>query len=276
LKSEVGDHVSPASDFFIKYFSLKIGISLSGGGARGVAHIGALKALLEAGIEPEVISGASAGSVVGALYAAGYTPDEMLEFVDESKFYKLVTFGLPLKGLTKLTYLQARLEEVININDFSALKKPLFVAITNLLNGELEIRSSGELIDVIVASCSIPLVFQPVEIDNSLYVDGGLMSNMPVEALLPEVDFIIGINLMPRDLVGKKEVSNMVGIAQRCFDLSIISNTELNAEQCNWLIEPEGIGEKGVFQFTHYKKSCERGYEYLKNQIDGVTTARGR
>lgn len=256
--------------------SLKIGISLSGGGARGVAHIGALKALLEAGIVPEVISGASAGSVVGVLYAAGYSPDEMLAFVDESKFYKLVTFGLPTAGFTKLTYLRERLEEAITIDDFSNLKLPLHVAITNLLNGELEIRSSGQLIDVIVASCSIPLVFQPIEIDDSLYVDGGLMSNMPVEALLPEADFIIGINLMPRDLIKKKDVSNMVGIAQRCFDLSIVNNTELNADQCNWLIEPEGIGDIGVFQFTRYKKIFEIGYETVKKQIDGINAALGR
>ncbi len=252
---------------------MKIGISLSGGGARGVGHIGVLKALLEADIKPQFVSGTSAGSVVGVLYAAGYSPEEMLQFVDESKFYRLMKFGLPNAGFTKLTYLRERLEEALPIDDFSSLKLPLFVAITNLLTGSLEMRTSGTLFDVIVASSSIPLVFQPVEIDNAFYVDGGLLCNMPVEVLLPEVDFVIGVNLIPRAHVNKKKVNNLIGVAQRCFDLSIIGNTHSHASQCHWLIEPEGIDDIGIFQFARYKKIYEIGYESAKKQIEEIKIA---
>lgn len=252
---------------------MKIGISLSGGGARGVAHIGVLKALLEAKIEPQVVSGTSAGSVIGLLYAAGFTPEQMLDFVDKSKFYKLLTFGLPSGGLTKLTYLRARLEEVLEIDDFKSLNIPLYIAITNLLNGQLEIRSSGKLIDVIVASSSIPLVFQPVKIGDALYVDGGLMCNMPVDVLLPEVDFVIGVNLMPRTDVGIKKVSSVWSVAQRCFDLSILGNTNSQADLCDWLIEPDGIGDIGIFQFAKYNEIFEIGYQAAKKQIEGLKEA---
>ncbi len=252
---------------------MKIGISLSGGGTRGVAHIGVLKALLEEGIVPQVVAGTSAGSIIGALYANGFTPEQMLDFVEKSKLYKMMTFGLPNGGLTKLSYLKSRLEEVFEVDDFSTLNIPLYIAITNLINGQLEIRSSGTLIDVVVASSSIPLVFQPVKIGSDLYVDGGLMCNMPVDVLLPEVDFVIGVNLMPRTDVNIKKVSSVWSIAQRCFDLSILGNTNSQAGLCDWLIEPEGIGNISIFQFTKYNEIFDLGYQTAKKQIEGLKAA---
>lgn len=249
---------------------MKIGISLSGGGARGVAHIGVLKALLEEGIQPTHIAGASAGAIVGVMYASGFTPDQMIDFVDRSKFYRIMSFGLPNGGLSKLSYLRERLEDVLIEDDFAALKMPLHIAITNLMSGELEIRTQGELIDVVVASCSIPLVFQPVEIDGALYVDGGLMRNMPVDSLLDDVDFIIGVNVIPRAPIDKRKLSSVWSVAHRCFDLAILGNTQSQAAQCNFVIEPEGIGRYGVFQFPKYKAIYELGYQTAKAQIPAL------
>lgn len=106
---------------------MKIGISLSGGGARGIAHIGVLEALLENGIQPEVIAGTSAGSIVGALYAAGKTPEEMLDFVKDSSILRIFRVGLPNKGLASLSYLRERLEEAIPEDNFESLQKHLFI-----------------------------------------------------------------------------------------------------------------------------------------------------
>ena len=112
----------------------RIGLALSGGGARGIAHIGVLQALEEQGIFPEVISGASAGAIVGALYAAGKTPEEIMEFVRKASFFKMFKVAIPFSGLTKLTYLRDKLAESIPEDRFEALEKKLFVAIANLNN----------------------------------------------------------------------------------------------------------------------------------------------
>lgn len=252
---------------------LKIGLSLSGGGARGFAHIGALQALLEAGIEPDLVSGASAGSVVGTLYAAGYSPEEIQVFIKKSNFLKLVKIGLPNGGLTKLTYLQERLADIIEIDDFSALKRKLWVAVTNLNTGELELRKEGPLFDVVMASCSIPLVFQPVEMDNQLYVDGGLLCNLPVSPLKEEADFIIGINLVPSVVADKKSLNGVVGIAYRCFDLSVLTNTQPQIALCDYLLEPTEITKYSIFQFNKYEAIYRLGYETTKAKVADILEA---
>ena len=246
---------------------VRIGLSLSGGGARGFAHVGALRALLEAGIVPDAVAGASAGSVVAALYAAGFSPDQMQTFIEESNFLRFVRLGIPNMGLTKLTYLRDRLKAIIQTNEIKDLRYPLWVAITNLNTGKLELRNEGVLYDVVMASCSIPLVFQPVELDDQLYVDGGLLCNLPVTPLHYHADFVIGVNLVPPAEVTKKELNGVVGIAYRCFDLSVWANTRPQSELCDFLLEPEGIVDYTIFQFNRYQQIYNLGYETTKTQI---------
>jgi len=251
-----------------------IGIALSGGGARGIAHIGVLKALLENGIEPTVISGASAGSIVGALYAAGKTPEEMLTFVKDSNLFRLIKVGLPNRGFTNLNYLRERLSQVIVNDSFEALSKRLTVAIANLHTGICEMKDSGSLFDVIVASCSIPLVFKPIEINGQLYVDGGLLNNLPTTPLLNTTDFIIGVNVMPQVALHDTSLQSLMGIATRCFELSIVSNTLPDLERCHFVIEPKAVHSYHIFQFNQYEALYQIGYEAtlealpeLKNRI---------
>lgn len=244
--------------------SKKIGISLSGGGARGIAHIGVLQALEEHGIHPEVIVGCSAGAIVGALYAAGMKTETMLDFIKDSNIWKLVSFRLPSGGLNKLDYLRDRLNECIDEDSFEALKKPLHLAIANLNSGKLEIRNSGVLYPIIQASCAIPLVFEPIEIDGDLFVDGGALCNMPVEPLKQVTDYTIGVNVMPRIKATKASVSSMRGIAMRCFEMSIWSNSGGEAKKCDLLIEPKLLNKYHIFQFNKYQELYEIGYEATK------------
>lgn len=242
-------------------YGKKIGISLSGGGARGIAHIGVLKALEEHDIRPEVIVGCSAGSIVGALYANGMNTDDMLEFVKDSNLWKLLSLRLPTGGLSKLDYLKTRLGQCISQDDFSGLQKPLYIAIANLNSGKLEIRNSGNLFSIIEASCSIPLVFEPIEIDGALFVDGGTLCNMPVSPLKKQCDFVIGVNVMPRIAVTKTTVSSMRGVAMRCFEMAIWSNTRSEAKKCDLLIEPKLVNKYHIFQFNKYQELYDIGYE---------------
>lgn len=248
----------------------KIGIAFSGGGARGIAHVGVLKALLENGIEPQVISGTSAGAIVGALYAAGKSPEEMLAFVKDSKLFKLITVGIPNRGFTKLTYLRERLSQTIAEDRFEALDKKLIVAISNLHTGACEMVSSGPLFDVVVASSSIPLVFKPIEINGQLYVDGGLLSNLPAIPLLEEADFVIGVNVMPQVELHDTSLQSLIGVAARCFELSIVSNSRPDMEQCHFVIEPKAVHSYHIFQFSQYEALYQIGYEAAQGVIPAL------
>lgn len=246
---------------------IKIGLALSGGGARGVAHLGVLQALEDNGIEASVFSGASAGAIASCMYAAGKSPKEILALVKKASLFKLITMTMPYSGLTKLSYLRSVLEEQIAEDDFSVLKKEIHIAISNLNTGDLEIKNSGPLFDVIVASSSIPLVFQPVEIEGQTYVDGGLLDNMPVEPLIGKADIILGVNVMPHLNVEKKAIKSMFGIAQRCFDLSILANTRPSISKCDLLIEPADVQAYSIFQLGRYQELFDIGYKAMEAQI---------
>jgi NTE family protein len=247
--------------------NVRIGISLSGGGARGAAHIGVLQALLEEGLGPSLVAGTSAGAIIGSLYAAGLQPQQMLDFIQESKMIKLLSFK-PLRAvLGELTYLKERLAEVIPHDRFEALQLPLFVAISNLNTGKVEIRSSGELYSVIAASSSIPLVFSPVSIDGQQYVDGGLLCNLPVKPLVNRCDFILGVNVMPAVEVEGRSIQHVFSIATRCFDLSIQANTLPQLPFCNLLLEPVRVSKYHIFQFASYREIYDIGYEEAKAKM---------
>lgn len=248
----------------------RVGISFSGGGARGIAHIGVIKALREQGIEPAAISGTSAGAIVGSMYAAGLSVDQMIDFAKEGSLLKTFKWGLPVDGFASLDYLKDHLFKVIKASTFEDLQLPFYVAISNLLTGEPEIVCSGELMDTIVASCSIPLIFKPVVIKKRLYVDGGVMLNMPVEPLLPVTDVIIGVNVRPKVPIDKKEVANVFGIAQRIFDLSLQGNMRSNELLCDVVIAPPELHKYGLFQFNKWKALIDIGYQAGMESIPAI------
>lgn len=250
--------------------NIRIGLALSGGGARGIAHIGVLKALEEAGITPSVLSGTSAGSIIGALYASGHPIEQMLEFVKDSNLFGLLKLGIPFAGLTKLTYLKERLSAYIEKDAFESLQKPLFVAVSNLNTGEVEIKNSGPLFDMVMASSSIPMVFKPVEIEGQVYVDGGLLNNLPVSPLLPHCDFAIGVNVMPHINVANKSVQSLIGIATRCFELSIQANSRPELANCDAIIEPKKLTEFHLFQISKYEELFEIGYLEAKRKMPEI------
>lgn len=256
-------------------YKKRIGLVLSGGGARGIAHIGVIKAFEENDIRVDAIAGSSAGSIVGALLAAGKTADEMLALVKESSIFKILKVGLPSDGLTKLTYLRDKLQAVIPEDSFTALQIPLYVAISNLVTGQLEIASSGSLSQIVMASSSIPLFFKPVEIDGALYTDGGVLDNLPVAPLLERTDFIIGVNVMPHYDVPPKSVQNIFGIATRVFDMAVWANTAANLKHCHLVIEPTELHRYHIFQLNKYQQIYELGYEAAMAKAPALREALG-
>ncbi len=249
---------------------MKTGICLSGGGARGIAHIGVLQALEENGIFPDIISGASAGAIVGAFYASGMRPQQIFQLVRKSSLLRLFSFGIPNRGITKLTYLKTLLEKNIGPETFDELPKKLIASISNLNSGLTEEVDSGPLYDVIMASASIPLVFQPVEINGNIYVDGGLLNNLPLDKLRQQADFIMGVNVMPDIKVENASIESTIGVATRSFQLSVIANTRPNFKYCDVLIEPEKVHPYHVFQLNKYQEIYEIGYEKTLSLIPEI------
>ncbi|TXB60585.1 patatin-like phospholipase family protein [Phaeodactylibacter luteus] len=252
---------------------IKLGLALSGGGARGIAHVGVLQALEDNGLKPSVISGTSAGAIAGALYASGLSPVEILSFVKKASLFKVFKVGLPHAGLTRHTYLRAQLEKLIASDRFEDLNIPLYIAMANLNKGVGEVRHAGPLFDVVTASSAIPLVFQPVEIDGSLYVDGGLLDNLPAEAIRGACDVLLGVNVMPRTHVEKKAVQNVIGIAQRCFDLSIVANTQHSLDACDVVVEPEELLQYTIMNLNRYQEIYEIGYKAMQAKMGALRKA---
>ncbi len=162
---------------------MNIGLVLSGGGARGAAHIGVIKALEEHKIYPTHIAGTSAGAIVGALYAGGVGWLEMLNFFKTIPLFNTNRYAYRKPGFIDTKRFYDNFKEYLPIDNFNALKKPLFITATNVVDGTLKIFHEGELIRPVLASASFPGVFTPTEIDGSYYIDGGTLNNFPVEPL---------------------------------------------------------------------------------------------
>ncbi len=241
-----------------------IGICLSGGGARGAAHIGVLRALEEHGVSPGAVSGASAGSIVGALYAYGHSPGMIWNIINETSILGSIRlkFGA---GLLDLSNLHEALEEIFDDNSFDSLLRKFWVGVSNIYSGSWETLNEGELFSAIEASCAIPLVFKPVSINDQLYCDGGLLNNMPVEPLKYACEKIIGVNIMPARPI--EEIDGFLDMADRTMMLSVSANTIPRKAMCDVVIEVEGIEKFPPHDPRKMEELYEHAYNYTITQI---------
>jgi len=248
----------------------KIGISLSGGGARGIAHIGVLKAIDDAGLRLSMISGTSAGAVIGALYCTGYSPDQIMNIVLETKLLKYVRPSISFSGLLKLDTIEAIFKKYLKGVSFEKLKTPLAIAATNVGKGKTTILNKGPLIQSLLASCAIPVIFNPITINGETFIDGGILNNLPVEPLFDHCDVIIGSNCNP---ISENYVHrNMKSLTERTLLMAISVNTSMKKSLCDVFLEPEELKDFGVFDFSKSNKIFEIGYEYAKSKIGEIKT----
>jgi len=237
---------------------MKIGIALGGGGARGFAHLGVLKALEEKGIKPDMVSGASAGSIVGSLLASGKSPDEIMALVRNNKFMDYAKVNLPVNGLFTLGNFEERIKDYLP-ETFEGLKLPLYIAISNLYTGKVEYVHHGPLIPVVEASSSIPVLFSPVKIGDALYVDGGLLDNLPYAPLIGKCDKIIAVTIT--GIEKKENIRNLFDVAVRTFELSVGEDRDEISEDCDLVIMPKGLGEFSILDTGRAEELYKIGYE---------------
>ncbi len=243
---------------------VKLGLCLSGGAALGIAHIGVLQALNDNKIYPDVISGTSMGSIVGAIYAAGYTPAQMLQMIKNDRLYKLSKImnfqpAFWKSGLSDHSSIENLLIEMIPNNSFEKLDKPLYVCVANLTNGEWEIKSEGEeLHKWISASASVPGIFNPIKDKKMIYVDGGVLNNMPAQPLKEVCDVVIGSDVLPFRHMKKQLRSRDVLL--QSIRMSLHNNSAEGRELCDFLIEPTAIEKFNEFDFEDYQSIYQHGY----------------
>jgi len=251
----------------------KIGLALSGGGARGFAHIGVLRALHEMGIYPEAVAGTSAGSIVGSLYAAGLRPDEMETFVGSASLIRTIKPGLSPRGLISLSYLKTHLEKYLPFRQIENLPRKLFVAVCNLNTGDLELLDKGPIAEAVMASSSIPLVFLPVDIAGNQYVDGGLLMNLPAAPLREICDHVISVNLIPKSPLPPNKLTGVLSaatIANRVFYLSVIANSTPAEQLSDIVISPLELDRFHILQFNKMKELIDIGYQATQAQKEKI------
>jgi NTE family protein len=300
----------------------KIGLALSGGGARGLAHIGVLKVIDELEIPVDCIAGTSTGAIIGGLYAMGYSGTEIENivlgiawedmfdekicredvYIGEKRWGPFANsyFALDDKFIPKLPQAFLSGNNLVNklfeifypvsyINDFDELPIPFRCVATNILTGEITVFEEGSLHEAIRASLSFPSIIKPFELHNQLYVDGGIVRNLPVEAVRSMgADIIIGIKTNS-GLRSKEELKSLIDVLDQTINLQITRNIGESIDKCEFLIEPDlenislldfsqkqkiiALGElaaRDFFQSSEYKfpaRTTKKNTEFLPEKI---------
>lgn len=242
------------------------GLTLSGGGLRAIGHIGVLKALEQYGIRASMVSGTSAGAVVGAFYAAGFAPDDMFSVIHKTEFFSKSSFRFRTNGMFSAAFLVKLFSQFLPA-DFSGLKLPLWVAATELTAGATEFFHEGDLYKALLASSSIPFVLPAVQDGNKLYMDGGILNNLPIEPLRDKCDFLIGVhvNAISHELP--------VGIRQtfdRVFHLALSNAVYAKAAQCNLFLDPPDMTRFSLLDKKDAKQIFDHTYSYAMRQLEIV------
>jgi NTE family protein len=244
---------------------MKTGLVLSGGGARGVSHIGVLKALDEFGVKLDHISGTSSGAIIGSLYAQGYKPDEIFDIVLATKLYKSMRPAWSWTGLLTLEGLYEVLLKFLPENTFESLKIPVTINATDIIQGKAVYFTEGELVPRILASCCVPAVFKPMALDGSFFVDGGLTDNLPVKPIRGKCDKIIGSHC--NYITSAFNLRNLRSVIERSLLIAINGNTTISKSQCDILIEAPDIGRFSGFDLKKAKVLFETGYTFVKTNF---------
>jgi NTE family protein len=284
----------------------KIGLVLSGGGAKGFAHIGVLKVLEEAGVKIDYIGGTSMGAVIGGLYASGYNASQIDSIFQATNFNELLNdfiprssknfyekrndelyalvlpfnkfkIGIPealSKGMYNYNLLSRITRNVRHIKDFNKLPIPFLCIGTNIETGEQVLLNKGNLAQAMIASSAFPSLFSPVEIDGKLLVDGGVINNYPIEEVLKlGADIIIGVDVQD-DLLDRKQLKDATRILVQITNLQSIERMKRNVDKTDVYIKPD-IKDYGVVSFDKGKEIIRKGeeatfsvYEKIKGLVD--------
>lgn len=239
----------------------RVGVAFSGGGAKGFTHIGAMMAFETFGVKPGIVSGVSAGSIAAVLFAAGLTPKEIIDcFKAYDHFGDFTQLTLPKAGFFKIDKFGKLLESWLPVSNLEELKIPAVVCATDIDAGKSVGWSKGEIVPRVLASCSIPIIFQPVNINGVNYVDGGVLRNLPAWAIRKHCRTLYGLNCAPLNRHYKYKHS-LVDITLRTYSLMSKANTLQDLNLCDYVVRTPGNAQFGTFEISALEKAVKAGYE---------------
>lgn len=256
----------------LDFFSFKkkkpvIGLTLSGGGMRGIAHIAVLKALAEYDLKPDIISGTSAGSIVAAFYSFGKTPDEMMEIVKQTTFFSRSYLRLSKNGIFSSNFILKLFRDHFPEDNFDILKIPVYVAATEMTHGIVDFFSEGELFAPLLASSSVPFVLPPVKMGAKIYVDGGVLDNLPIEPIIDKCDFLIAshVNSISYDSL---ENMSLMKEFDRILHLAIAKSVYSKARSCDIFLDPPKMTQFSLFNKKFLEVMFNETYEYACKELE--------
>lgn len=244
----------------------RIGLALSGGGARGFAHVGALLALEKAALKPDIIAGVSAGSAVAVLYAGGVRPLDIAQLFASTGFRTFAELSLGSGGIFSIEKFQRFILSALGGKTrLEELDIPCYIGVTDLYNACGREFHTGAIGPRMLASCSIPVIFPPVEIDGVQYVDGGVLRNHPAWIIRDKCELLIGVNVSP--IRPNTKFNNIVSVALRAYNLMAKANQAQDMALCDISVQTPDIAGYAPFDLKHIKTLVLNGYTQTRKEL---------
>ncbi len=237
---------------------MRIGVALSGGGARCVAQLGALAFLEEQGVRVSAVSGSSGGAIAGALYASGRSPHEILELLKGVDFRSFLRYHIHKGSLYTIVGAYRFLHEEVGLNDFASLKIPFFCTVVNFRTGLAEYKTKGDLAKLVLASSALTPIFAPVVYEGEVYIDGGFYDNLPAAPLTEVCDRIVGINVNPMFESIPRSFKERL---YKSLFIMLNANIREGKRLCDIYIEPPEMSRYSIFNTDEFDTFYTIGYE---------------
>jgi NTE family protein len=248
---------------------LPVGVALSGGTARSVLHVGVLKALQESGIPVDYIAGTSGGSIAAAIYAFGEPIDVMEKVAASLSWWKLASIRVSRLGFISSRPIEMFLDKTLQGATFEDLKIPCAIPLTDLATGERVTLRNGPVARVVRASCSIPLIYLPVEIDGRHYVDGGLAEYLPVQSVQgfgPQFTLAVNLNTRVRDYKAPK---HKLGLVIQFTSMVARQNVGASVRRADYVLHPDVDGYS-PFDFSAAEELIDLGYRFTREHAEDI------
>jgi len=248
---------------------VRIGLALSGGAVRGLAHVGVLQALTAADIPIDCVAGCSAGSILGAMYCAGMPLEKIQSIVPGVTWRTIASLARSREGLLTFEKLERLMIMLLGDIEFRDLEIPFAAAVMDTVTGERMTLCQGRLAPAIRASCSIPGLVTPTEVGGRLLADGGLVNNLPVDgALALGADFVIGVDVFEPNY---RRDRGPLGKGLTAVE-TLVRNAGGGVQQADFLIAPDTAGRTYV-RFSHYEELISLGRQAAQRDLPALKQA---
>ncbi len=257
----------------MKFNGHTIGLILSGGGSKGIAHAGVLKFFEEQGIKPSHIAGTSSGAIVSSLYAWGKKPEEILEFFKSIYFFHWRHFTFRKAGFIDSEAFRSYFVSIFKDATLGDMPYKMHLTATDLVSGKLKIfGSETKIADAVLASSAFPGVISPYEIDGRIYSDGGIINHFPTDILQGRCDKLIGIYVSPIQKIQANDLKTIKSVTARAYDLLSANSNMQKFTLCDWVISPDELALYSTFETNKAKMDeiFKIGYDAAKKSYEDL------